>query len=68
MRETDGALLLLLKSALCCHSHLHKTQIYGVLNLDIAMEYTDIGAKLRVSVNSEKGIWIIHRAVGEILL
>lgn len=66
MHEADGALMLLLKSVLCCPSHLNKTQIYGVLTEDVAMEYMDTGKKLRVSLDSERGSWVIHRAVGEI--
>lgn len=61
MHGTDGALMFLLKSALCCPSHLNKTHIYGVLTLDMAVEYMNRGEKWRVSVNSERGTWIIHR-------
>lgn len=47
MCETDGALMPLLKSV-WYPSHLNKTQIYGVLTLDMAVECMDMGEKLRV--------------------
>lgn len=58
MHDTDGALMPLWKSVWCCPSHLNKTQIYGVLTLGMAV---DMGEKLRGSVNSGRGTWIIHR-------
>lgn len=43
MHGTDGAPMFLLKSGLCCHFHLNKTQIYGVLTPGMAVECMDRG-------------------------
>lgn len=65
MHGTDGAPVPLWKSVWWCPSHLNKTQIYGVLTLGIAVEYMDMREKLTISLNPERGTWIIHRLLEE---
>lgn len=67
MHETDGALMLLLKSGLCS-SHLNRTQIYGGLNSRYGCGIYGYRGEMRVSVHSERGARIIPRAIGDICL